>query len=102
MLFGLRFGGVDLAMNCTPEDIRLAVKASILRMHRYGESKRTPQDTFFRRYRVLSINPGSTSTKVALYEGDEERFASELQHDAADLRPSKASPSPSSLPSVRR
>ncbi len=33
VMFGLRFKGVDLAMDCTPEDIRLAVKASVLRMY---------------------------------------------------------------------
>ena len=86
-LFGVRFRGVDLAMDSTPEDIRLAVKASVLRMHRYGEWKRTPRDTFFRRRRVLAVNPGSTSTKVGVYEGEEERFTVELQHSAEELKP---------------
>jgi len=86
-LFGVRFRGVDLAMDSTPEDVRLAVKASVLRMHRYGEWKRTPRDTFFRRRRVLAVNPGSTSTKVGVYEGEEERFTVELQHSAEELRP---------------
>jgi butyrate kinase len=86
-LFGLRFRGVDLAMDSTPEDIRLAVKASVLRMHRYGEWKRTPRDTFFRRRRVLAVNPGSTSTKISVYEGEAERFTVELQHSAEELRP---------------
>ena len=86
-MFGLRFRGVDLAMDCTPEDIRLAVKASALRMHRFGEWKRTPRDTFFRRYRVLALNPGSTSTKIGVYEGEEESFAVELQHSAEELLP---------------
>ena len=86
-LFGLGFRGVDLAMDCTAHDVRLAVKASVLRMHRFGEWQRTPKDTFFRRYRVLAINPGSTSTKIALFEGDEERFTTELQHSAEELLP---------------
>jgi butyrate kinase len=86
-MFGVRFRGVDLAMDSTPEDIRLAVKASVLRMHRYGEWKRTPRDTFFRRRRVLAVNPGSTSTKISVYEGEEERFTVELQHSAEELRP---------------
>jgi butyrate kinase len=80
VMFGLRFQGVDLAMDCTPEDIRLAVKASVLRLHHYGEWQRTPRDTFFRRHRVLVLNPGSTSTKTSVFEGDEERFTEELQH----------------------
>jgi butyrate kinase len=84
-LFGVRFRGVDLAMDCTPEDIRLAVKASVLRMYRFGEWERTPRDTFFRRYRVLAVNPGSTSTRISVYEGEEERFTTELKHPADEL-----------------
>jgi len=86
-LFGMRFRGVDLAMDCTPEDVRLAVKASVLRMYRFGEWQRTPRDTFFRRYRVLAVNPGSTSTRIGVYEGEEERFTQELQHSAEELAP---------------
>lgn len=87
VLFGTTFRAIDLAMDCTPEDIRLSVKASVLRMYRYGVWKRTSRDTFFRRYRVLAINPGSTSTKISVYEGEEEIFTKELQHSAADLLP---------------
>ncbi len=86
-LFGLRFRGVDLPMDCTPEDVRLAVKASVLRMYRFGEWLRTPRDTFFRRYRVLAVNPGSTSTKIGLWDGEEERFVTEIQHSAEELLP---------------
>jgi butyrate kinase len=86
-LFGLRFRGVDLPMDCTPEDVRLAVKASVLRMYRFGEWQRTPRDTFFRRYRILAVNPGSTSTKIGVWEGEEERFVTELQHSAEELLP---------------
>jgi butyrate kinase len=91
-MFGLRFKGVDLARDCTPEDIRLAVKASMVRMYRYGEWTETPRDTFFRRYRVLAVNPGSTSTKIAVYEGDQERFTQELQHSAQELLPFEGQP----------
>lgn len=92
VLFGLRFAGVDLAMDCTPEDIRLAVKASVLRMHRYGEWVQTPQDTFFKRFCVLAINPGSTSTKIAVYDGERERFTRELKHTAEELHPFDGQP----------
>jgi butyrate kinase len=87
VMLGLRYRGVDLAMDSTPEDIRLAVKASVVRMHRLAEWKRTPKDTFFRRYRVLAINPGSTSTKIAVYEGDQESFTAELKHASDELAP---------------
>jgi len=86
VMFGLWFQGVDLPMDCTPEDIRLALKASLMRLHAYGEWKRTPKDTFFRRHRVLVLNPGSTSTKTSIFEGDEERFTEELQHPAEELK----------------
>lgn len=36
-------------------------------------------------WRVLVINPGSTSTKVGLFEGDSEVFAKSIDHDAAKL-----------------
>ncbi len=92
VMFGLLFRGVDLAMDCTPEDVRLAVKASVLRLHRFGAWKQTPKDTFFRRHRVLAINPGSTSTKIGLYEGEQERFTVELQHPASELAPYEGKP----------
>ena len=87
VIFGVAFRGVDLAMDCTPEDVRLAVKASVLRLERDGRWVRTPKDTFFRRYRVLVVNPGSTSTKIAVYEGVHERATREIQHGPADLAP---------------
>jgi butyrate kinase len=87
VMFGLGFRGVDLAMDCTPEDVRLSVKAAVVRLHGSGEWKQTPKDTFFRRYRVLTVNPGSTSTKIAVYEGEQETFTTELQHPAEELAP---------------
>jgi butyrate kinase len=92
VFFALRFGGVDLAMDCSPEDIRLAVKASVVRMLKYGEWKETPKDTFYRRYRVLAVNPGSTSTKISIYDGERERLTRELQHSADELKPFEGKP----------
>jgi butyrate kinase len=87
VLFGVAFRGVDLAIDCTPEDVRLAVKATVLRLQRDGRWSRTPKDTFFRRHRVLVINPGSTSTKIAVYEGDRERVSREIEHTPEELAP---------------
>jgi butyrate kinase len=36
-------------------------------------------------YRILSINPGSTSTKIAVYENDRELLRKNVSHDAAEL-----------------
>ncbi|MCP4570854.1 MAG: butyrate kinase [bacterium] len=87
VMFGIRFQGVDLPMDCNAEDVALGVKASVLRMHRFKHWSRTPKDTFFPRHRVLAVNPGSTSTKIAVYEGSLERFTDEIQHPAAELAP---------------
>ncbi len=86
-VFGIRFRGVDLPMDVEPIDAALAVKANILRLIKFGEWVRTPRDTFFPRPRILAINPGSTSTKLAVYEGEEEVFAKELQHATSELEP---------------
>lgn len=37
-------------------------------------------------YRILSINPGSTSTKVAVYEDEKELFCRSVTHDSDKLR----------------
>jgi butyrate kinase len=87
VMFGIRFQGVDLPMDSSAADAALGIKASVLRMHRFGHWQRTPKDTFFPRHRILAINPGSTTTKIALYEGDIEVFTREIEHPAADLAP---------------
>ncbi len=38
-------------------------------------------------YRVLAINPGSTSTKIAVHEGHLPLFEKTLRHDPAELEP---------------
>jgi butyrate kinase len=40
-------------------------------------------------YRILSINPGSTSTKIAVYENDREILRQTVNHSAEDLVPYK-------------
>jgi butyrate kinase len=87
VIFGVAFRGVDVAIDCTPEDVRLAVKATVLRLQRDGRWSRTPKDTFFRRHRVLVVNPGSTSTKIAVYEADQEIWTREIQHTSEELAP---------------
>lgn len=39
-----------------------------------------------KKYRIFTINPGSTSTKIALFENDTELFAANVSHDAAKLK----------------
>ena len=37
-------------------------------------------------YKVFAINPGSTSTKIAMFEGDREVFSKNVSHDAEKLK----------------
>lgn len=37
-------------------------------------------------YRILALNPGSTSTKVAVFNDEEEVFSKNISHDAAKLK----------------
>lgn len=43
-------------------------------------------------FRVLAINPGSTSTKIAVYEGDNEKFTKEIKHTPEELHPFDGKP----------
>jgi len=36
-------------------------------------------------YKVLAMNFGSTSTKVAVYEGDERTLSKTVQHNTGDM-----------------
>ncbi|MCF0141861.1 MAG: butyrate kinase [Parasporobacterium sp.] len=36
-------------------------------------------------YKILTINPGSTSTKIALFKGEEKVYVENVSHDANDL-----------------
>ncbi len=33
-------------------------------------------------FKIFAINPGSTSTKIAMFEGEEAIFSSNVSHDA--------------------
>ena len=37
-------------------------------------------------YKIFAINPGSTSTKVALFEDDRKIFSANVAHDAEELK----------------
>jgi butyrate kinase len=37
------------------------------------------------KYRVLAINPGSTSTKISVFDDEQEIFTKTLRHDASEL-----------------
>ena len=37
-------------------------------------------------FKILTINPGSTSTKIALFENDQLRFERNIAHNSEDLK----------------
>lgn len=37
-------------------------------------------------YRILAVNPGSTSTKIAVFDGEDALFRTVIEHDAEHLR----------------
>lgn len=92
VMFGLGNRGVSLARDCRPDNIRLAVKSTILRLLRFDQFEPVLQETFFKRPRVLAINPGSTSTKINFYRGEDEVFSRELSHSPEELAPFDGKP----------
>ncbi len=84
---GLENKVVDFSKESTDSDVVLGAKANILMLLKSGKWQATPRDHFFPRYRILAINPGSTSTKIAYFEGDIELYAGEIKHSAEELAP---------------
>jgi butyrate kinase len=77
---GLRDQALDFSRSSGVEEIVRGAEALLLRRFRSDPRVRTRDDHFFPRYRVLTINPGSTSTKVALWEGDDLVARSDVGH----------------------
>lgn len=86
----LMVGGVDarvldFSRSATVDDIALGAMATTLRLKRRPGWRLTPRDHFFRRYKVLVINPGSTTTKIAAFRGPRQLLDAEVQHAPEDL-----------------
>lgn len=86
LIGGMHNRALDFSRSSSADDIVLGAKGLILRNLKSRNFRPTPRDYFFPRYRVLVINPGSTSTKVALFQGTDPVFKRELRHDAKELR----------------
>ena len=85
VLKGIGFRGVNLPMNVGIEHAILAVKATLVNVHRFGGWRRTPRATFFARPRILTLNPSSNSTTIGVFEGEETLFNINIRHSEADL-----------------
>ncbi len=78
---GMRDQALDFSRSSTAEQVARGAKALMLRRFRSERYAPTPRDHYFPRYRVLTINPGSTSTKLALFEGSDEVARRSVRHD---------------------
>ena len=47
------------------------------------------RETAMQKFRILTINPGSTSTKVALYKGTESVISTTVEHTSQEIASSK-------------
>ena len=82
---GLKNQALDFSRSSTAEEVARGAKALLLRRFRSDRYARTPNDHYFPRFRVLTVNPGSTSTKVALYEGEDLVARKDLRHTVEEF-----------------
>ena len=66
---GLKSQAVDLSRNASVPDIVHASLALALRLRRTTAFRHTPRDRFFKRHRILAINPTRAATHVVLWDG---------------------------------
>jgi butyrate kinase len=71
---------LDFSRSSTVEDITLGAKALILSLLKSNAYKATRQSYFFPKKRILAINPGSTSTKIAVFYGGQVELSKTLKH----------------------
>ncbi len=82
---GLHDQALDFSRSSSAEEVARGAKALLLRRFRSDRFARTRNDHFFPRYRILTVNPGSTSTKVALFEGEDRVARRDIKHGATEL-----------------
>ncbi len=82
---GMRNQALDFSRSSTADDVARGAKALLLRRFKSDRYARTPKDHYFPRYRILTINPGSTSTKVALFDAEELLARKDIQHSQQEL-----------------
>lgn len=82
---GLRNQALDFSRSSTADDVARGAKTLLLRRFRSDRYARTAKDHYFPRYRILTINPGSTSTKVALFDAEELLARQDIAHTQAEL-----------------
>jgi butyrate kinase len=85
MVGGMGARVLDFSRSASVEDVTLGGAGTVLRVKRRADWKGTPHPTFFPSHRVLIINPGSTSTRLVLFEGEARVLEQEVQHAATEI-----------------
>ena len=85
MVGGMNARVLDYSRSSTDKDVTLGAAASLLRIKRKPDWHGTPRDRFFPKHRVLVVNPGSTSTRLAVYRGRQVELEREVSHSVAEI-----------------
>ncbi len=85
MVGGMDAKVLDFSRSSTAEDVTLGAAATALRIKRKAAWCGTPRDRFFPKHRVLVVNPGSTSTRLAVYHGRQPLLEREVSHSVEEL-----------------
>ncbi len=85
MIGGLDGRVLDFSRSATTHDVVLGAAAAVLRLRRRSAWNGTPKDRFFPSFRVLVVNPGSTSTRVAVYDGPRTLLETEVTHSIEEI-----------------
>jgi butyrate kinase len=85
LIGGLDDRGLDFSRSSSADEVVLGTKGMILRSMMSETYRPARRDHFFPRHRILAVNPGSTSTKMALFDGPTKLFEVAEHHDAAAL-----------------
>ena len=76
---------LDYSRSSTAQDVALGAAAACLRIKRKAAWSGTPKDRFFPAYQILTVNPGSTSTRIGAYRGRRTLLDREIHHPAAEI-----------------
>ena len=82
---GIKNQATDFSRSSTADDIVLTAKALSLRIVKSKDYIGTQHYYFFKKIRTLVINPGSTSTKIAVYDQNREIYVENIYHPVEEL-----------------
>ncbi len=85
MVGGMNARVLDYSRSSTAKDVTLGAAASLLRIKRKPDWQGTPRDRFFPKHRVLVVNPGSTSTRLAVFRGRQVEIEREVSHSVDEI-----------------